>query len=61
MCTSFIKVTKDNCYIAMNFDNNGMSYSISTRKKGWFIINVDTGIHKSPSFGVHESGVFLII
>lgn len=43
MCTSFIKTTDDNCYIAMNFDNNGMDYSISTRKKDWFIVYVDTG------------------
>lgn len=43
MCTSFIKKTEDNYLIGMNFDNNGMKYSINTRKKDWFIIYVDTG------------------
>lgn len=58
MCTSFIKTTDDNCYISMNFDNNGMNYSINTRKKDWFIVYVDIGKRKSPSFGVHKSGMF---
>lgn len=58
MCTSFIKRTKDNCFIAMNFDNNGMNYHINTRKKDWFIVYVNTGKVISPSFGVHKSGLF---
>lgn len=58
MCTSFIKKTGNNHYIAMNFDNNGMKYSIDTKKKDWFIVSVDTGKTKSPSFGVHKSGIF---
>ncbi|WP_426348556.1 hypothetical protein ACPWSR_12470 [Alloiococcus sp. CFN-8] len=58
MCTSFVKKTEDNIYIAMNFDNNGMKYGINTKKKDWFIVYVDTGKVKAPSFGVHKSGVF---
>ena len=58
MCTSFVKKTDDNTYIAMNFDNNGMKYSINTKKKDWFIVYVDTGKVKAPSFGIHKSGVF---
>lgn len=58
MCTSFIKRTENNSYIAMNFDNDGMKYSINTRKKDWFIIYVLIGKIKYPSFGVHKSGIF---
>lgn len=58
MCTSFIKKTYNNHYIAMNFDNNGMKYSINTRKKEWFIISIDTGKGKYPCFGIHKSGIF---
>lgn len=58
MCTSFIKKIDDNWVIGMNFDNNGMKYTINTRKKDWFIIYVDTGKIKVPSFGIHKSGIF---
>ena len=58
MCTSFIKKTDHNHYIAMNLDNNEMKYSIDTKKKDWFIVSVDTGKMKSTSFGVHRSGIF---
>ena len=58
MCTSFIKKEGDNCFIAMNFDNNGMKYSINTKKKDWFIISVTINNVKYPSFGVHKSGIF---
>ncbi|MDW2797933.1 hypothetical protein RZO55_10140 [Clostridium boliviensis] len=58
MCTSFIKKTEDNCLIGMNFDNNGMRYTVNTRKKDWFIVYIDTGKIKTPSFGIHRSGVF---
>ncbi len=58
MCTSYIKKTEDNYFIGMNFDNNGMKYSINTKKKDWFIVYVDTGKIKAPSFGIHKSGVF---
>lgn len=58
MCTSFIKKTENNTFIAMNFDNNGMKYTVNTKKKDWFIVYVDAGKVKAPSFGVHKSGVF---
>ena len=58
MCTSFIKKIDGNWLIGMNFDNNGMKYTINTRKKDWFIIYVDTGKIKAPSFGIHKSGIF---
>lgn len=58
MCTSFIKRTDDNCYIAMNFDNDGKNYSISTRKQDWFIVYIEIEKRKCPCFGVHKSGVF---
>lgn len=58
MCTSFVKKTGDNFYIAMNFDNNGMSYSIQTGKKDWFIVSITVNKVKYPSFGVHKSGIF---
>lgn len=58
MCTSFIKKTENNSYIAMNFDNNGMKYNIYTTKKDWFIIYVVIGKIKYPSFGVHKLGIF---
>lgn len=57
MCTSFIS-RKGDTYIAMNFDNNGMKYIIDTKKPGWFIVYVNTGKIKSPSFGIHKNGMF---
>lgn len=58
MCTSFIKMADNGYFIGMNFDNNGLKYSFDTKKKDWFIVSVDTGKTKSPSFGVHKSGIF---
>jgi len=58
MCTSFIKKTQDNWLIGMNFDNNGMKYTVNTKKKDWFIVYVNTGKIMAPSFGIHRSGVF---
>lgn len=57
MCTSFIYKGKDTL-IAMNFDNNGMKYSIDTGRKGWFTVMVDGGRGKVPSFGVSSDGLF---
>lgn len=58
MCTSFIKKTDHHCYIGMNFDNDGMSYFIDTKKKDWFFVSVLINQIKRPSFGVHKSGIF---
>jgi len=57
MCTSFIS-RKGDVLIGMNFDNNGMAYSINTNIHDWFIVNVDGGRGKYPSFGVNNNGLF---
>lgn len=57
MCTSFIS-RKNDIIIGMNFDNNGMEYSIDTKLHDWFIVNVDGGRGKYPSFGVNKNGFF---
>ena len=57
MCTSFISRNQDTI-IGMNFDNNGMKYSINTSIPGQFTVWVDGGRGKYPSFGVNGSGVF---
>jgi hypothetical protein len=57
MCTSFIHRGQD-IIIGMNFDNNGMKYTIDTKNPNWFIILVDGGHGKSPSFGVDRFGRF---
>ncbi|MBN1500488.1 MAG: hypothetical protein JW982_10040 [Spirochaetes bacterium] len=57
MCTSFIS-RKNDVIIGMNFDNNGMIYSISDKIENWFIVYVDTGRGRYPSFGVDRQGRF---
>lgn len=57
MCTSFIH-RKDDLIIAMNFDNNGMKYAVNTTRPGWFVVDVDGGRGKYPSFGVSRDGLF---
>lgn len=57
MCTSFISRNKD-IIIGMNFDNNGMKYNINTKIPNQFVVNVDGGSGKYPSFGVDSKGVF---
>lgn len=57
MCTSFVHRGKDTI-IAMNFDNNGMNYSVSTKDPQWFVALVDGGRGKYPSFGFNSEGVF---
>ena len=57
MCTSFIYRGQDTI-IGMNFDNNGMKYSIDTKNPNWFTIQVDGGRGKYPSFGVDCFGRF---
>ena len=56
MCTSFIYRGIDTI-IGMNFDNNGMKYSIDTNPN-WFTVKVDGGRGKYPSFGVDCFGRF---
>lgn len=57
MCTSFIS-RKNDAIIAMNFDNNGMKFSMNTSHAGWFVVDVDGGRGKYPSFGVDRDGRF---
>ncbi|MBD7912505.1 hypothetical protein [Clostridium cibarium] len=57
MCTSFIYRGQDTI-IGMNFDNNGMKYSIDTKNPNWFTVQVDGGRGKYPSFGVDRFGRF---
>ena len=57
MCTSFIHRGQDTI-IAMNFDNNGMKYAIDTKNPDWFVVVVDGGRGKCPSFGVDYCGRF---
>ena len=58
MCLSFVHREKD-AIIAMNFDNNGMKYSVNTKNPKLFIVLVDGGRGSSPSFGVNSDGVFI--
>lgn len=57
MCTSFIH-RKNGNVIGMNFDNNGMSFSIHTGNPDFFLVLVNGGQGKCPSFGVSKSGEF---
>jgi len=43
----------------MNFDNNGMKYSINTNNPNQFTVLVDGGRGKYPSFGVDYKGLFV--
>jgi hypothetical protein len=56
MCTIFISRGEDTV-IAMNFDNNGMKFSLDTTHPGWFVVHVDGGRGKYPSFGVSRDGI----
>lgn len=58
MCISFIQRTKD-ILIAMNFDNNGMNYNINTKDPKQFVVLVDGGRGKTPSFAVNSDGTFI--
>jgi len=43
----------------MNFDNNGMPFSIKTKDQKQFVVLVDGGRGKCPSFGVNCDGTFI--
>lgn len=58
MCTSFA-VHKSSMLVAMNFDNNGMPYNISIKNPEQFVVLVDGGRGKYPSFGVNSNGTFI--
>lgn len=59
MCTSFIHRGGNDVIIGMNFDNNGMPYDLHTNgPNGAFVVRVDGGWGKKPSFGVTPAGMF---
>jgi hypothetical protein len=58
MCTSFV-YRKNDVLVAMNFDNNGMKYTVNNKCKEQFTVLVDGGRGKYPSFGVNSEGVFI--
>lgn len=57
MCTSFID-RRDRVLVAMNFDNNGMPFNLKKDYKN-FVVFVDGGRGKYPSFGVNREGIFI--
>lgn len=57
MCTSFVS-RNSGTMIGMNFDNNGMKYSISKKHNDWFVVYVNGGKGSYPSFGVDKLGRF---
>ncbi|MEW9125261.1 MAG: hypothetical protein AB2421_21310, partial [Thermotaleaceae bacterium] len=57
MCTSFIE-RRGSVFIAMNFDNNGMPFNLKKDSKS-FVVFVDGGRGKYPSFGVNSEGTFI--
>lgn len=57
MCTCFTERKKD-IFIAMNFDNNGMPFSIKKDDRQ-FTVLVDGGRGKYPSFGINSNGTFI--
>lgn len=58
MCTSFVH-RKEDILIGMNFDNNGMNYRIDTKDSKQFVVLVDGGRGKVPSFGLNKDGMFI--
>lgn len=56
MCTVFV-YRKENLIIGMNFDNNGMKFSLKTGP-GSFVVYVDSGRGFFPSFGIAHGGLF---
>lgn len=58
MCTSFVQ-RKGNIMVAMNFDNNGMDFEISTKDPQQFTILITKNGMKIPSFGVNSDGTFI--
>ena len=58
MCTSFVD-RRDDLIIAMNFDNNDWEFKLNTNDPNVFIIAVDVGYGKCPSFGINSQGIFV--
>jgi hypothetical protein len=58
MCTSFVD-RRDDLLIAMNFDNNGWDFKLNISTPKLFVIDVDIGYGKHPSFGINSQGTFV--
>jgi hypothetical protein len=58
MCTSFVD-RRDDLIIAMNFDNNGWDFKLNISNPKLFVIDVDIGYGKYPSFGINSQGTFV--
>jgi hypothetical protein len=56
VCTTFV-YRKEDLIIGMNFDNNGMRFSLKTGP-GSFVVFVDSGRGFYPSFGITPGGLF---
>ena len=58
MCTSFVFRGAETV-IGMNFDSNGMAFGVNAKQPGRFMVAVDGGRGKWPSFGVRSDGTFV--
>lgn len=58
MCTSFVS-RKNDVLIAMNFDNNGMPFRVNIKDPKQFVVLVDGGRGRYPSFGINSDGTFI--
>lgn len=58
MCTSFTE-RRNNVLVAMNFDNNGMPFNLNIKDQKKFVVLVDGGRGRYPSFGVNNDGTFI--
>ncbi|WP_027622909.1 hypothetical protein [Clostridium lundense] len=58
MCTSFVDRRND-IIVAMNFDNNCMPFNVNINDPKKFMVLVDIGKGKHPSFGVNSDGTFI--
>lgn len=55
MCTSFVWRKNEDVLVAMNFDNNGIKFSLSLKDPNQFTV-IAGG---APSFGVNSKGAFI--
>ena len=58
MCTSFVD-RRDELIIAMNFDNNNWKFNLNINNPNIFVIEVDIGHGKYPSFGINSQRTFV--
>ena len=58
MCTCFVN-RQDDLLIAMNFDNNGLKFELSTKENNSFIVGIYTEYGKTLSFGINSQRTFV--